>query len=310
LKIIFAGTPLFAENALHALLQHKYEITAVLTQPDRPSGRGLKVQHSSVKQLALQHNLTVLQPPTLKTPEIQKILLELEADVIVVAAYGLILPQPVLEIPRYGCLNIHASLLPRWRGAAPIQRVIQAGDIETGITIMQMDAGLDTGDILLKKECSIEKNETAETLLEKLAQLGAISIIDALKKLELGQLMNIPQDNCFATYAAKINKDETIIDWNRDASEINRNIRAYNPYPGACSIINDTQIKIWQSTVSNEDYNKPGEVIEVHKNMLKVGCGTGSLQLEILQKPNAKKLPLNQFIQSFQIKAGDRFTLK
>jgi methionyl-tRNA formyltransferase len=307
LKIIFAGTPIFAEKALNALLQIDVKISAVLSQPDRPSGRGMKLKQSAVKQLAIEYGLTVLQPPTLRTTEIQKQLLEFKADVMVVAAYGLILPPEVLQIPRYGCLNIHASLLPRWRGAAPIQRAIQAGDEETGITIMQMDAGLDTGDILLKKSCKIENTDTAETLHDKLALLGAISITEALNKLEQGQLANLQQDNSNATYAAKINKDEALIDWKRDAADINRNIRAYNPFPGASSIINNTQVKILQSSIRKEYREEPGVVIDVQKNTLIVACGTGSLQLEVIQKHNAKAMDISQFLQGFQIKAGDRF---
>jgi methionyl-tRNA formyltransferase len=307
LKIIFAGTPLFAENALNALINNEFEITAVLTQPDRPSGRGMKLKQSSVKQLALKHGLMILQPPTLRTTEIQKQLQDLEADIMIVAAYGLILPVEVLQIPRYGCVNIHASLLPRWRGAAPIQRAIQAGDVETGITIMQMDAGLDTGDILHKKACKIEITETAETLHDKLARLGAESIIEALVQLEQKKLIHTPQDNNFATYAAKLTKEEAQIDWKKDAKEIDRNVRAYNPYPGAGTNINEIQVKIWQGSASNENVGEPGEVIAVEKNAIVVACGTGALRVEMLQKPNSKSMPVNQFLQGFQIKAGDRF---
>jgi methionyl-tRNA formyltransferase len=307
LKIIFAGTPLFAEKALDALLQQNYKIVAVLTQPDRPSGRGMQLKHSSVKQLALQHGLTVLQPVSLKNSEIQNQLKEFDADVMIVAAYGLILPQSVLQTPRYGCLNIHASLLPRWRGAAPIQRAIQAGDEQTGITIMQMDAGLDTGAILLKKTCKIEPKETAATLHDKLAILGAEAISEALVRLVQGKLSNIAQDNSFATYAAKLTKEEAQIDWNRDASEIERNIRAYNPYPGAGSAINDIQVKILQAGVSRKYEAEPGEVVEVQKDGLVIACGKDSLRVEIIQKPNAKAMTTNQFLQGFQIKAGDRF---
>ncbi len=307
MKIIFAGTPIFAEKALNALLQHEVEIAAVLTQPDRPSGRGMKLKQSSVKDLAIKYGLRVLQPHSLKAAEIQKQLHEFEADVMVVAAYGLILPQSVLQIPRYGCLNIHASLLPRWRGAAPIQRAIQAGDDATGITIMQMDAGLDTGDILLKRTCQIEMTDTAETLHDKLALLGAKTIIEALVQLEQSKLNNIPQENSIATYAAKLTKEEAQIDWNRDASEIERNIRAYNPYPGAWTSINDTLLRIWQCSLNQENVGAPGEVIEVNKNALVVACGSGSLQLEVLQKPNAKSMSVNQFLQGFNITAGSRF---
>jgi methionyl-tRNA formyltransferase len=250
----------------------------------------------------------ILQPETLKTAEIQKQLTAYEADLMVVAAYGIILPLPVLEIPRYGCLNIHASILPRWRGAAPIQRAIQAGDERTGITIMQMDAGLDTGDILLKKTCTIESQDTADTLHDRLANLGAEAIKEALVKLEQGKLHPIPQDNSLSTYATKLNKEEARIDWSRDAVEIDRDIRAYNPYPGAGTLINNTHVKIWQAKINKENGRVSGEVIEAQKNALVVACGKGSLRIEILQRPNAKAMSAGEFLQGFQIKAGDRFS--
>jgi methionyl-tRNA formyltransferase len=309
LRIIYAGTPKFAVGALNTLLKNKFEIVAVLTQPDRTSGRGMQIKQSPVKQMAMQNGLTVLQPQTLKSEEIQKQLTAYKADLMIVAAYGLILPIQVLKIPRYGCLNIHASLLPRWRGAAPIQRAIQAGDEQTGITIMQMDAGLDTGDILLKKTCTIETQETAETLHDKLANLGAEAIFEALVELEQGKLNPMPQDNSLTTYAAKLNKEDARIDWNRDADEIERDIRAYNPYPGASSLINNTQVKIWQTKVNKENGRTSGEVIEVKKNVLVVACGKGSLSIEILQRPNSKAMSAGDFLQGFQIKAGDRFSL-
>jgi methionyl-tRNA formyltransferase len=308
LRIIFAGTPKFAVSALNALLQNKFEIIAVLTQPDRTSGRGMQLKQSPVKQLAMQNGLMILQPETLKTAEIQKQLTAYEADLMVVAAYGIILPLPVLEIPRYGCLNIHASILPRWRGAAPIQRAIQAGDERTGITIMQMDAGLDTGDILLKKTCTIESQDTADTLHDRLANLGAEAIKEALVKLEQGKLHPIPQDNSLSTYATKLNKEEARIDWSRDAVEIDRDIRAYNPYPGAGTLINNTHVKIWQAKINKENGRVSGEVIEAQKNALVVACGKGSLRIEILQRPNAKAMSAGEFLQGFQIKAGDRFS--
>ena len=213
MKIIFAGTPHFAAAALEALLAQQFTVAAVLTQPDRPAGRGLQLTPSPVKQLALQHKLPVLQPPSLKNTDIQRELAEYAADVMVVAAYGLILPPAVLQLPRHGCLNIHASLLPRWRGAAPIQRAILAGDNETGITIMQMDAGLDTGDMLLKKTCLIGAYDTAQTLHDKLAVLGAEAVIETLRLLEQNRLVRTLQDNALATYAAKRGKAEAQIDW-------------------------------------------------------------------------------------------------
>jgi methionyl-tRNA formyltransferase len=307
LKIIFAGTPDFAEKALKALLDQKYDIACVLTQPDRPSGRGMQLKQSPVKQLAVQHGLEVLQPATLKTAETQNQLTKYNADVMVVAAYGLILPTAVLKIPRLGCLNIHASLLPRWRGAAPIQRAIQAGDTETGITIMQMDAGLDTGDMLFKRSCKIEERETAETLHDKLAKIGAEAIVEVLAQFERGNIHSEPQSDQNATYASKITKEESHINWNLSAVEIERNVRSYNPFPGSSTTIHETPIKIWQASAGSEIQGEPGMVINVQKNSLIVACGRGTLSVEVLQKPNAKALPVDQFLQGFQIKAGDRF---
>lgn len=310
MKIIFAGTPIFAEKALKALLEQKTEIVAVLTQPDRPSGRGMQLKASPVKELATQHGLQVLQPVSLKGAEIQQQLSAYQADVMVVAAYGLILPQTVLNIPRLGCINIHASLLPRWRGAAPIQRAIQAGDAQTGITIMQMDAGLDTGDMLFTKSCQIEKKDTAASLHDKLAQLGAGAITEALELLAQGRLVAIPQDSRDATYAAKLTKEEALINWMLPAVELDRVVRSYNPFPGASSYINDTQVRIWQSSDREDMSGEPGVVLGAEKNSLIVACGNGALNIEVLQKPNAKALPVGQFLQGFQINAGDRFVLR
>ncbi len=307
MKIIFAGTPFFAEKALAALLSAGLDIVAVLTQPDRPSGRGMQLKTSPVKQRALQHGITVLQPISLKDISIQQQLAAYQADVMVVAAYGLILPPAVLQIPRWGCLNIHASLLPRWRGAAPIQRAILAGDVETGITIMRMDAGLDTGGMLLKKSCLITEKETADTLHDKLAVLGAEAITEVLGKLEHGQLNAIPQDNLLATYAAKLTKEEAQLNWSREAKELERAIRGYNPFPGASTKINNIPVKIWQASVRDDLSGAPGVVLAVEKNALVVACGSGAIGLEVLQKPNAKALSASQFLQGFQVQAGDRF---
>ncbi|TAJ80946.1 MAG: methionyl-tRNA formyltransferase [Gallionellaceae bacterium] len=307
MKIIFAGTPHFAEKALQALLDQQANVVAVLTQPDRPAGRGMQLKPSPVKQLALQYGLTVLQPQSLKDADIQQQLAAYRADVMVVAAYGLILPQAVLQTPRLGCLNIHASLLPRWRGAAPVQRAILAGDAETGVTIMQMDAGLDTGAMLLKKTCAIEDKDSAATLHDKLAVLGAEAVTAALPLLEQGRLRAMSQDNALATYAAKLNKDEARLDWTQDAVHLDRAVRGYNPFPGASAQINDTLIRIWQASLREGVSGEPGAVLAVEKNALLVACGNGALSLEILQRPNAKALPAAQFLQGFQIRAGDRF---
>jgi len=309
LKIIFAGTPHFAAAALEALLAQQFAVVAVLTQPDRPAGRGMQLAPSPVKQLALAHGLPVLQPASLKSVEVQHALAGFAADVMVVAAYGLILPAAVLELPRLGCLNIHASLLPRWRGAAPIQRAILAGDKETGISIMQMDAGLDTGDMLLKKTCPITAHDTAQTLHDKLASLGALSIVEALHLLEQNRLERVPQDNAQATYAAKLSKAEAQIDWTGDASQIARAVRAYNPFPVATATFNATPIKIWQASIRDAPGGYPGTILSVEKNGIIVACGQGALCLEVLQRPNAKALPAAQFVQGFALHPGDRFTV-
>ena len=309
MRIIFAGTPHFAATALAGLLDAKYEeVVAVLTQPDRPAGRGMKLAPSPVKQLALQHQIPVLQPLTLKNTEIQQQLATFNADVMIVAAYGLILPQTVLQMPRYGCLNIHASLLPRWRGAAPIQRALLAGDSETGITIMQMDEGLDTGVMLLKKSCAIGPEDTTQILHDKLAVLGEKAITETLDKLKHGELSGETQDAAQATYAAKLTKEEAQLDWSQDALQLARAVRAYNPFPVAYTLLNGSTIKIWQANVASDGHGEAGVVLDVNKQGIKVACGQGTLILEIMQKSGGKALPSDQFVQGFKIKAGDRFT--
>ena len=304
MRIIFAGTPHFAASALAALLR-EHEIVAVLTQPDRPAGRGMQLTASPVKQLALQHGLPVLQPATLKTDEAQQAIAALGADVMVVAAYGLILRKAVLQLPRYGCLNIHASLLPRWRGAAPIPRAILAGDEETGITIMQMDEGLDTGDMLLRRACPIENHDTAQTLHDKLAALGAEAVVETLRLLEQNRLVRTPQDNAQATYAAKLTKDEAQIDWSGEAATIARGVRAYNPFPIAHTTLNTTPVKIWQASVRDDLSGPAGTVLSVENDGIIVACGHGALCLEVLQRPNAKALPAAQFVRGFAVHTGD-----
>lgn len=308
MKIIFAGTPHFAVTALEALFETNHEIVAVLTQPDRPSGRGLQLAPSPVKQFAMANNLTILQPLTLKNTVIQQQLAAFNAEVIVVAAYGLILPLPVLQMPKYGCLNIHASLLPRWRGAAPIQRAILAGDAETGITIMQMDEGLDTGKMLLKKTCKINKIDTGQTLHDKLAKLGAQAITEILNILKQSSSPGIVQDETQATYAAKLNKTEAVLNWMQSAEQINRAIRAFNPVPGAYSYINATKIKIWQACEVEEIKGAPGTIVEINKKGIQVACGEGTLNLEFLQKPNGKSISSFEFSKGFKLNIGDCFT--
>lgn len=309
MKIIFAGTPEFAASALAALLE-QHEVIAVLTQPDRPSGRGMQLAASPVKQLALQHGLTVLQPASLKGEEAQKEIAALHADVMVVAAYGLILPKAVLEMPRYGCLNIHASLLPRWRGAAPIQRAILAGDSETGITIMQMDVGLDTGDMLLTEVCPIESTDNAQTLHDKLAVMGASSIVNALNLLEKNSLTPVRQDDTLASYAAKLLKGEAQIDWSQDAEQIARAVCAYNPFPVCQTRLNDVVVKIWQAElVSAGRQGVPGEVLSADKSGITVACGKDALRLQVLQRPGGRAQPAVQFLQAMPVHLGDHFSV-
>jgi methionyl-tRNA formyltransferase len=312
MKIIFAGTPHFAASALAALLT-EHQVVAVLTQPDRPAGRGMQLAASPVKQLALQHNLAILQPTTLKTEEAQRSIAMLDSDVMVVAAYGLILPKAVLQLPRYGCLNIHASLLPRWRGAAPIQRAILAGDQETGITIMQMDEGLDTGDMLLHHACPIMANDTAQTLHDKLAEIGASSILETLRLLQENRLTPVKQGNDAACYAAKLVKSEARIDWRQDARQIERAVRAYNPFPVCHANLNGVVIKVWQAklcTSKRDEHDTsitPGTVIAVDKRNITVACGKDALCLESLQRPGGKAQPAAQFLQAMQVKVGEIF---
>jgi len=307
-RIIFAGTPQFAASALEALINADQTIVAVLTQPDRPAGRGMHMAASPVKQLAQRHGFPVWQPVTLKSVEIQQQLAALQADVMVVAAYGLLLPPAVLQLPRYGCLNIHASLLPRWRGAAPIQRAILAGDDETGITIMQMDEGLDTGDMLLKQACPITVGDTAQTLHDKLAVLGGQAIVEALRQLQASALRPEVQDGTQATYAAKLVKVEAQLDWRKDAVEVDRAVRAYNPFPVAVSTCNATPIKIWRASLCSGDLQgEPGMVQAIEKEGIVVACGRGAVRLEVLQRPGARALPAAQFIQGFALHPGDRF---
>ena len=289
-------------------MAHQFEVAAVLTQPDRPAGRGMQLAPSPVKQLALAHGLPVLQPASLKSKEVQKALADYAVEVMVVAAYGLILPPSVLQLPRHGCLNIHASLLPRWRGAAPVQRAILAGDVETGITIMQMDAGLDTGAIVLKKSCPITALDNAQTLHDKLAQLGAAAIVEALNLLRRGRLTGVPQDDAQSSYAAKLSKTEAHLDWTESAAQLARAVRAYHPFPMVHATFNATPIKIWQASVRNDVAGKPGTVLSIEKSGIVVACGQGALCLEILQRANGKAMSAAQFVQGFAMRPADRFT--
>ena len=293
LRIVFAGTPEFAAEHLKALLNSPYQVVAVYTQPDRPAGRGQKLMPSPVKQLALQHEIAVYQPQTLRDPAAQAELAALKPDLLVVVAYGLILPQVVLDIPRLGCINSHASLLPRWRGAAPIQRAIQAGDAESGVTVMQMEAGLDTGPMLLKVSTPISADDTGGSLHDRLAELGPPAVLQAIDGLAAGSLRGEVQDDSLATYAHKLNKDEALLDWSRPAVELERLIRAFNPWPICHSSLNGAPLKVLAAqlvTEQGEGRGAPGEILAASKDGLTVACADGSLRLTRLQLPGGKAL--------------------
>lgn len=289
LRLVFAGTPEFAAEHLKALLDTPHQIVAVYTQPDRPAGRGQKLMPSPVKQLALQHGLPVLQPPTLRDPAAQEELRALAPDLMVVVAYGLILPQVVLDIPRLGCINSHASLLPRWRGAAPIQRAVQAGDAESGVTVMQMEAGLDTGPMLLKVTTPITAGDTGGSLHDRLAQLGPQAVVQAIAGLAAGTLQGEVQDDALATYAHKLNKDEARIDWSRPADELERLVRAFNPWPTCHSTLDGQPLKVLAAEPA-EGRGQPGQILDASKDGLTVACGEGALRLTRLQLPGGKPL--------------------
>ncbi len=308
MKILYAGTPEFAVPALEALLDAGHEVRAVLTQPDRPAGRGQKLQQSPVKQLALARGIPVLQPQTLRDAAILAELRALGPDLMVVAAYGLILPQAVLDIPTHGCINIHASLLPRWRGAAPIQRAILAGDTTTGITIMQMALGLDTGDMLLRREMPIAPEDTAGSLHDKLAALGAECLLEALRKLECGELVPEPQDDTRATYAEKLRKDEAEIDWTQPAEHILRQIRAFNPWPVAFTACSQGVLRVWGAQAGQGDARgeAPGQVLaESREHGVLVQTGTAPIWLTRLQLPGGKPLAADAFLNGRSL-AGER----
>jgi len=306
-KIVFAGSPEFAAQCLTALLEAKYSLTAVYTQPDRPAGRGRKLQASAVKQLALQHGLTVMQPSTLKSEEAQQQLRALAPDLMVVVAYGLLLPPAVLEIPRLGCINVHASLLPRWRGAAPIQRAIAAGDAKTGITIMQMEQGLDSGPMLLKVETAIQADDTAATLHDRLAALGAQALLEALPGVLQQTLVAQKQNDAEANYAAKLTKAEAEIDWQQDADSLARKIRAFDPFPVAYTKFNQAILRLWQGTARPGNSSAPpGSLIDHDKNGILVACGSGQLYLTQVQMPGKKPISAVEFHRAY-VKGPTRF---
>ncbi|WP_137822133.1 methionyl-tRNA formyltransferase [Pseudomonas sp. D(2018)] len=290
LRLVFAGTPEFAAEHLKALLDSRHQVIAVYTQPDRPAGRGQKLMPSPVKQLAVEHGIPVLQPPTLRDPTAQAELKGLDADLMVVVAYGLILPQVVLDTPRLGCINSHASLLPRWRGAAPIQRAVQAGDVESGVTVMQMEAGLDTGPMLLKVTTPISAEDTGGSLHDRLAQLGPKAVLEAIEGLAAGTLQGEVQADALANYAHKLNKDEARLDWGRPAVELERLVRAFNPWPICHSTLDGEPLKVI-AAVLGEGKGQPGQILAASKDGLTVACGEGALRLTRLQLPGGK--PLN-----------------
>lgn len=316
MKLIFAGTPEFASVALARLLAAGFQVPLVLTQPDRPAGRGMKLQASAVKQLALQHHIEVAQPRSLrldgKFPEdaaaARKAIEAAQADVMVVAAYGLILPQWVLDAPRLGCLNIHASLLPRWRGAAPIHRAIEAGDTETGVTIMQMDAGLDTGDMLLTERLPIGPEDTTGALHDRLGLLGGRLIVEALEIAACGGLTAQKQPTEGVTYAHKIEKAEAALDWSQDAATLARRVRAFNPFPGAATARTGEAVKVWTAhAVDGEAGTVPGQVLLVSDAGIHVQTASGALVLAELQRAGGKRLAASDFLRGFELRVGDVF---
>lgn len=299
LNIIFAGTPDFAATHLKALIDSSHNVIAVFSQPDRPAGRGNKLTASPVKQLAVEHNIPVYQPATLKTEEIQKIIADLNADIMIVVAYGLILPQAVLDMPKLGCLNVHGSLLPRWRGAAPIQRACWAGDSETGITIMQMDAGLDTGDMLYKLACPIEANDTSATLYEKLAKLGPQALLDTLTLINQGKVKPEKQQQSQATYAEKLSKQEAKLDWNLSAKQLERCVRAFNPWPVSYFEVNGEPVKVWQAQVITVEHNQLiGTILQVDKKGICIATSDGALNMTVLQPAGKKPMSAQDLLNS------------
>lgn len=306
MKVIFAGTPDFAASALSAIAEAGFDIPLVLTQPDRPKGRGMQLQPSPVKQTALKLGLTVAQPQSLRHEDAQELLRKQHADVMVVAAYGLILPQAVLDIPTHGCLNIHASLLPRWRGAAPIQRAIEAGDAETGVCIMQMDAGLDTGNVVSEHRYTIQNTDTAGNVHDALAHIGAQAIVADLQRLQQeGRLNSTPQPENGVTYANKLNKEEARINWSEPAHIIERKIRTFNPVPAAWTEYQGKPLKIWQAEVV-EGQGEAGTVLQCRSDGLIVACGQHALKITELQPAGSKRMNIAAFTAGNRIETGER----
>jgi methionyl-tRNA formyltransferase len=305
LKIIFAGTPDFAARHLQALIDSEHDVIATYTQPDRPAGRGKKLTASPVKALALEHAIPVFQPASLRNEEAQAALAALNADIMIVVAYGLILPKVVLDTPRLGCINVHGSILPRWRGAAPIQRALWAGDTETGVTIMQMDIGLDTGDMLLKTHLPIEATDTSASLYEKLAEQGPKALVQALIGLSDGSLKAQKQDETLANYAEKLSKEEARLDWNKSAKQLWQDIRAFNPWPVSYFEHQQSVIKVWQADYSPELCSQaPGTIIAATKQGIEIATADGKLMIKTMQLPNKKPLDVADILNA----RGDWFT--
>lgn len=313
MKIVFAGTPEFASIALDSLIKNGHQIELVLTQPDRPAGRGMKLQPSAVKKLAVAHNIPVEQPVSLRldgkhaesAKEVYERIRQIQPDVMVVVAYGLILPKAFLDLPEHGCLNIHASLLPRWRGAAPIQRAIEAGDKETGVSIMQMEEGLDTGPVLVSEAVPIDNRTDAAALHDRLAELGGKLILSALEQIGAGTAKPVHQDETGAIYARKISKEEAALDFNLPASDIANKIRAFNPFPGCTATYLGTPVKIWKAEAADTPSGgKAGKILSADENGVTVACGSGAIRILELQKPGAKRLPVSEFIKGFSFGEG------
>ena len=310
MRLIFAGTPEFAARALEALLAAGHQVVLALTQPDRPAGRGMALQASAVKKVALANAIPVFQPERLKDPATHALIraacIDRGAELMVVAAYGLILPQAVLDLPRNGCINIHASLLPRWRGAAPIHRAIEAGDAQTGVTIMKMEAGLDTGPMLLAEAVAIDAEDTTGSLHDRLALLGGKLVVNALARFD--QLIPATQPEAGVTYAAKIDKAEARLDWNQPAAVLARKVRAFNPFPGAVATLAGEPVKVWCADVVDGN-GQPGQVLSASSAGIVVACGSGALCLTVLQKPGGKRLPVRDFLHGFAVAAGASFSI-
>jgi len=305
MRIIYAGTPEFAVPALQGLIDAGHDIVMVLTQPDRPAGRGMQLKASPVKQLALQHNLRVFQPESLKLADVQAELAAVNADVLIVAAYGLIIPTAVLNLPALGCYNIHGSLLPRWRGAAPIHRAILAGDAETGVTIMEVVPKLDAGNMISKWSVAITEADTTQTLHDAISREGARLMVEAMQTLQsTGRLASEVQDEALVTYAHKLEKAESAIDWTQSAQQLSRQVRAFNPFPVATAKFNDQVCKLWfaQAVAGT---GEPGVVVQTQP--LQVACGDGALELQELQMPGGKRQTAQQFVQGQHVQVGDRF---